>query len=84
MRAATQATWLQVIAFCEQLKVREAFCQLIVAILRHISVRNSKCAFASHAAILEHRSYATHFLLSCKNGSSDAKVVWRRRPRGGK
>ena len=69
MRAATEAAWLQVKAPREQLEVLKAVAQFVVAVLRHVTVRDGKCAFASHAAVVEHGSYSPHFLLSCKMGN---------------
>jgi hypothetical protein len=66
VRAATQAAWLQVVAAREQLEVCEALSQFIVTVLRHVAVCDGKCAFASHAAVLEHGSHGGHFLFPVK------------------
>ena len=62
MSAATQAARLQVIAPSEQLEVRKALRQIIVVPLRHVTVRDGKCAFAADAAFNEQRGKHIHFL----------------------
>jgi len=67
--AATQVAWLQVIAPSEQLEGRKALRQIIVVLLRHVTVRDGKCAFAADAAFNEQPRDHSHFLLSCKMGN---------------
>ena len=87
MRTATQAAWLQVKAPREHLKVLKALCQFVVAVLRHVAVCNGKCAFASHAAVLEHASNGAHFLFPVKwdryykSYLEEAAPWWRLTPR---
>ena len=66
MRAATEAAWLQVKAPREHLDVCKTLRQFVVILLCYITVCNSKRAFASHAAILQHTNNGAHFLFPLK------------------
>ena len=69
MSAATQVAWLQVIAPSEQLEGRKALRQIIVVLLRHVTVRDGKCAFAADAAFNEQPRDHSHFLFSVNMGA---------------
>ena len=69
MSAAAEAAWLQMIASCQQLEVRKALAQFVVAVLSYVTVCDGKCALAADATFNEQRRNDSHFLFLVNMGA---------------